>query len=564
MNFYQQNCQQVFKKLKTSKQGLTSIQVTKSRQKHGANIINLKNKSLFRKIIEPLLDVFVFVLVVAGIISFYQGHLIDAIVIFVVVMINAIIQYVQTYSTEKILRELNKKDNQLVLVRRNNEVIKIPSQQLVVGDIIILNEGDKVPADGRIIKSDHLSVDESMLTGESLPISKNNHLVKTIKQIFDQTNMLFGGSFVVSGQVEAVITQVGMATEFGKIAEFGTSLNPISPIQKKINKLITKIITLVAIVMPIILMIMLWRGDQLVDSINFILATTVSVVPEGLSIAITVILAFSMKQMARQNALVRNLRAIETIGVINVIASDKTGTLTQNKLSIQQIFSLSKNNHMKEVMKRATASDQNQPYSDPLDKAIADFTIEQKLTGKINKILPFNQELALSGAVWQQKKQQILYIKGSPEQIINLSTLTKKQLERINQHLEQMAESGQRIIGLASAEVGSEFKDWPDLEKIKFDFQGLIGLSDTIRVEAKKAVKQAQTAGVKVVMITGDHYKTAFSIAQQLGIADNLNQVLDMSQIERMNQAELEQKVLSSTVFARVTPERKFKILEEL
>ncbi len=564
MKFYQKTVSQTLLELKSKFTGLNDNQVRRSRQKHGANIIKVKNKSFWRKLIEPFLDVFILVLIIAGFISVHQGHEIDALVIFVVVIVNAVISYIQTYSTERILRQLNKTDQQMVGIKRNNKVVNLSIDKLVVGDIIILAEGDKVPADARIIECNNLKVDESMLTGESLPIDKQTAKIATKKPIYERNNMIYGGSFVISGNLEAVVTKVGMATEFGKIANFGQIVTSLSPIQKKINKLITRIIVSVLVAMVGLFIIMISRGNDFESSLNFILATTVSVVPEGLSIAITIVLAIAMKRMAKNSSLVRNLRSIETIGVINLIATDKTGTLTYNKLSVKQAWTLKSKTNLKQIIKATIIANGKDNYSDPLDQALANYTADQKGLKKLVKILPFNQELALSGAVWSDGKKQTLFLKGSPEKIINYSKLSKPELKKISSELNKIVEAGNRAIGLAKLELKKDFSDWDNLEIASLEFCGLIGLADTVRRQAKTAVKQAQKAGVKVVMITGDHYKTAHTIGKQLNIASSIDQVFDLSLADKMSESDFENKVLSSTVFARVTPELKFKILKTL
>lgn len=567
MNYYNESVKATLASLKTSLNGLKKSQVANNFKKFGPNAIKLESKSLLRRILEPFIDVFMLILLIAAGISWYQQHGFDTVVIFMVIMINALIHYAQAYSTEKILRSLNKQASQPVVVKRDGILLKIDSEELTVGDIIFLAEGDKVPADGRIIESERARLDESMLTGESLPISKNNLKINGEKQVYEQRNMVFSGSFVVTGSITAVVTSVGMETEFGKIAKFSKPSASLSPIQEKINKLVTKIIIAVAIAMIGVMILFIIRGTSLEESLTFILATTVSVIPEGLPVAITIILALSMKRMAGEKALVRNLRSIESIGLVNIIATDKTGTLTKNQLSIVNTWSLK---HFQKPFLAAVlgsmVTGEDNHFPDPLDKAIFNFAKKNKLSNanlRLLKTLPFDQALTLSGAIYQNGKNTEIFIKGSPEKIISMSNLKPKQIDSINLTLNDMIMGGGRIIGIAKYTTKNQISSFEEIDQ-PLEFMGLIELADPLRHEAKSAVHQAHQAGIKVIMITGDHYKTALNIGRQLGIASRESDVLDLSQITDYDSLEFEEKALSCSVFARVTPEAKFKILKIL
>ncbi len=566
MHYYNESVKASLLKLKTSTSGLTSAQVRANQRKYGKNVIALETKSFWRKLLAPFADIFMVILLIAMGISWHQQQLFDTLVIGIVVIINAGIFYLQNYSTEKILRSLNKQASQPVVVRRNGGLIKIDSEELTVGDILYLSEGDKVPADGRIIESERARVDESMLTGESLPISKNNLKITDRKKIYEQKNMVFSGSFLVTGSVVVVVTAVGMNTEFGKIASFSKPNTALSPIQTKINQLTTRIIAVVAVIMVGILAFFVYNGTSLEDSLAFVLATTVSVIPEGLPVAITIVLALSMKRMASEKALVRNLRSIESIGLVNVIATDKTGTLTKNQLAIVNTWSLKK--FAKPFLTAIWGSmvlSGDDHFPDPLDKAIDDFSRKNQLSKtdfKLVRAIPFDQDLTLSGSIYQTPKTTEVFVKGSPEKIIAMSTLRPDQLSTVNQALSDMILNGGRIIAIAKYSSKTPIRDLEQAEAL--EFLGLVELADPLRPETKTAVHQAQQAGIKVVMITGDHAKTAYSISRQLGIANSQSEVLDMSQIHDYDSLDFEEKTLSCTVFARVTPEAKFKLLQAL
>ncbi|MDO4870740.1 MAG: cation-transporting P-type ATPase [Candidatus Saccharibacteria bacterium] len=567
MNYYNKSTSALLKLFQSSMDGLTDSQVSLNSQKFGKNIIVLRSKPLWRRIIEPFADVFMLILLIAALISWHQNHVIDAWVILAVILINAIISYVQDYSTARILRSLNQQANQLVKVKRDSQIIELSSENLVVGDIIYLAEGDKVPADARIIQSDNARLDESMLTGESLPISKHSQIIDGKLAVYDQKNMVFAGSFVVAGNLSAIVTSTGMNTEFGKIASFAENVITLSPVQIKINELVTKIIFVVSAIMVVVFIILLFNGLDPEEAITFVLATTVSVIPEGLPIAITIILALSMRRMAKENALVRNLRSIESIGLVNIIATDKTGTLTHNKLSIINTWTIKKtqSDFFAAILGSMAVIDSTN-ISDPLDRAIVFFAKKKKLNyhnGQLVKIFPFDQTLVLSGAIYQKNNQFEIFIKGSPEKILSLAKISSNELELANVTLMKMIDNGGRVIAIAKAITKKPIKSLEELPK-NVDFMGLIELSDPLRKEAKAAVKQAQNAGIKVVMITGDHYKTAFNIGKQLDIIHDESEVLDMSRVLDMPEQELSDRVNICSVFARVTPESKFHILQIL
>lgn len=567
MNYYNQSTKAIIQQFHSSTKGLTSEQAQLNIQKFGNNIIKLSTKPWWRRLLEPLADVFMLILAAAAVISWHQGHVIDMAVILAVILINMIISYVQQYSTERILRSLNKQASQIVNVKRDGRLMKLDSEELAVGDMIFLAEGDKVPADGRIIKSDQARLDESMLTGESLPISKNEQVLAGTKQVYEQKNMIFSGSFLVSGSLTAIVTSVGMQTEFGKIASFTANTNQLSPVQQKINRLISRIIIVVVIVMIGIFGALLATGSDAETSLTFVLATTVSVVPEGLPVAITIILALSMRRMARENALIRNLRSIESIGLVNIIATDKTGTLTHNKLSIVNHWG--PGGASKQFLTAIWGSmvpSENGDFSDPLDRAINLFIQQQKIDVtdyKLIKALTFNQTLILSGAVYQTNSGYEVFIKGSPEKIIALARLKTSAKVQAETMLREMIDEGGRVIGIARAKLTEPIDSLDNLPK-KIEFMGMIELSDPLRPEAKFAVTQAQQAGIKVVMITGDHYRTALGIGRQLGIAQDESEVMDMSQVSDFTSQEFISQASSCSVFARVTPEAKFRILEIL
>ncbi len=507
------------------------------------------------------------VLIFAGVISIFHGDTLDAIIIFAIVVVNAGISYVQEYSTEKILRELRKTSEQIVEVVRGGKTLKISKSDLVAGDIVQLSEGDKIPADGRILSANSVRVDESMLTGESLPITKTAESIEHKNlEAYQQTNMLFQGAFVISGNLQMAVTATGSNTEFGKLAELSSQISSESPVQAKINKLVRKIIFFAIGLAIVAFGLSLWRGTEFVEAVKFVLTMSVSFVPEGLPIAISIILALGMRKMAREKALVRNLRAIETVGVITTIATDKTGTLTENRLTLQKFHSLKPEDEFYHTI--FEAKNNSEKTRDPLDIALDDFI---KMSGKTFsaheplRAFGFNQDLAMSGNLSHAGEKFVLSAKGAPEKMMALAKISAKQKKEIQQKLEEYTGEGFRVLAIVRTELSKEIEKLEEIPaNAKFEFVGLIAVADVLRSTSAKAIREARAAGVSVRMITGDHPETAFHIGEKLGLADSRDQIFDASAIDNLSDKELEKAVSKARVFARITPESKFKILKIL
>jgi Ca2+-transporting ATPase len=338
MLYYNQSSHAVLAELETSERGLSNAEADERLKLHGYNTIKVVGEPLWRKLIEPFANIFMLLLLVAAIISVIHHDTLDAIIIVAIMTANAIIYYVQRFSTERILRSLQKHSAQAVEVLRDGRVLTVDASQLVPGDIITLDEGDKVPADARLITAHNVRIDESLLTGESLPISKTVEVLRGEKEIYERANLLFQGSFVIAGNATAVVTDTGNNTEFGQLATLSQNSTVESPVQKKIDKLISQIIAAIGGVAVVALILSLMRGIDLAESLRFVMALSVSAVPESLPVAISVVLVLGMRRMASKKALISNMRAIETIGAITTIATDKTGTLTKNKLTVQEVW----------------------------------------------------------------------------------------------------------------------------------------------------------------------------------------------------------------------------------
>jgi len=568
-NFYDRSVEDIEKSLKVDRErGLTSTEAAKRQDQYGKNELKISVDPWWRKLIEPFLDIFMGILILAFILSIFHKDAIEAIMIGAIILINAIIYYVQRFSTERIVRNLKKRSVDEINVLRDGKWTQVQSSDLVAGDIVRFTEGEKIAADCRVIESKSALVDEAILTGESERVRKTSKRLASDLEVYDQTNMLFSGSFIVGGEAIAIVARIGNDTQFGQIAALatGNTKKHQSPVQTKINQLIKVIAIIVGIMSVAVFALQLWRGATLVESTQFVLAMAVSAVPEGLPVAIAVILALGIQRMARKKALVTNMRAIETIGAINIVATDKTGTLTENRLTVQDVWTPITKDKLYETISLSAIADSH----DPLDTAFTSALESTKITippDDPTAVFPFEQTLTMSGNIWGDSKGLTLAIKGAPEKIIELTRPTAKEKEAIEQQLINWAQQGYRVLALAEGSLDENSKTLAAaVDATKLKFIGLVAIADQIRAESKGAIKTARAAGVRVCMITGDHVETAFAVGRQLGLAEAYDQVIDQRTLESMSDDDLEKAISvvggkEITVFARVTPEQKFRLL---
>jgi len=570
MLYYQKSAEDTLHELSSTVEGISRHEASQRLKQYGPNEIVLKGEPLWKKLIEPFANVFMAVLFVAVLISFWHHAVLDAIIILVIMITSATIYYVQRFSTERILRTLQKKSGREVEVIRGGESLSVDASELVPGDIVRLNEGDKVPADLRLIEADSLRADEAMLTGESVPVSKDIDKLEGKKEVYEQANLLFQGSFIVSGSALGIVIYTANKTEFGRIAALtGNAPDSVSsPVQKKIDKLITYIIAVIAAVAVGAFILALIRGIEMTEALRLVIALSVSAVPESLPIAISVILVLGMRRMAAKKALVRSMNAIETIGVITTIATDKTGTLTKNELSVQEVWQPSWSDHHLPTVVRKSTNHHGDTSSDPLDVAFISYSAAEgavELKGEPVSKLPFDQSRAMSGNVWHHRGKHELVVKGAPEQMIMRSTLTRPQMTEINQAVTQLTSQGYRVIAVATSPIDTRVEKFDELHpKHKLEFAGLIAVADTLRPSARRAIAAARGAGVSVRMITGDHLETAYTIGLKLGLVDSRDQVFDSRLMVDMTDKQLAKVAGNARVFSRVTPENKFRILKVL
>jgi len=570
MLFYHRSVEATYTELRTNADGISRQEAIRRVKSYGLNKLEVKGEPLWRKLAEPFMNVFTVVLLTAATISLIDGELFDAIIISVIILISAVIYYVQRFSTDRILRSLQKHASQKIEVIRNGESMQIDDSLLVPGDIVQLNEGDKIPADIRLSVGNNVRVDESVLTGESVPVSKQIEALGKDKPIYEQTNMLFQGAFIVAGQATGIVVATGNDTEFGRIATLSTKRksSTTSPVQKKINRLITQIVAAVGALAVVAFGLAILRGIEVAEALRFVMALSVSAVPESLPVAISVILVLGMRRMAAKKALVRSMRAIETIGVITTIATDKTGTLTENKLSVQEVWQPEGAKHHLPTVAHRTINHHSERTRDPLDIAMIEFTTAEELIelkGESIAKLPFDQAVSMSGNVWHHEGKYELVVKGAPERILDKSRLTKYQHKQAEEALQSLTSTGYRVIALAKIPISKTLSGFHELSpSTKFEFVGFMAVADTLRPAARKAIIAAQNAGVSVRMITGDHFETAYHIGKQMSLIESKDQVFDSRLMDEMNDHQLTEHIQRARVFSRVTPENKYRILEIL
>lgn len=560
MSWYKQTLKNIYDALESSEAGLSSEKAADLLEIHGYNQLEIKSDSIWKIILEPFKDIFVLVLIIAAIISLISHEPIDTVVISAVIIINASIYYIQQYATSRVLRSLKDHNIAEVTVLRNGAETKVSSINLVPGDIVILSEGERIPADARLIHVDDLQVDEASLTGESTPIRKHSSILSTNKQIYEQDNMIFQGTYVLSGSARAIVTETGANTEFGKIAHLASDKKTKSPVQEKVDRIVASVIKSVAVMSILVFILSLFRGNEPSEALRFVLSLSVSAVPEGLPIAITVIIVLGISRMAKKQALVRSYSAIEDVGLITTIATDKTGTLTKNILTVVEDWSFG-DLKVGDVAK-LTLND-GAAISDPLNKAIAKKYKSHKSI-KPNDFYSFDLRLRMSGTFYGDASGGYLYIKGSPEAILEKSKLNPQELHNCESTLHKMASKGYRVIGFARLKISNKPPESLGLFNNKeFEFVGYVALADELRPEAAVAIKAAKAAGISVRLITGDHFETAYNIGKQIGIANHPSQVIQGFELPK-NEEQLTKLIKEKTVFARILPEDKFRILNAL
>ena len=545
-------------KLKEFK-GLTNNEVVISREKNGSNIQQQRKKeSLIKKILNIFKEPMFLLLIIAASVYFIVGEYADGITMLIFVLAVCTIEFIQEAKTDKALEELNKLSSLNVKVIRNGKKEIINSEEIVVGDIVILEEGDRVPADGKILYTQSLGINESSLTGESEIVYKNKE--EDLKNHF-KLNMCYSGTDVVNGLGIIEVTSVGKNTEFGLI---GQSLNNIkkekTPLEKQINKLVF-ICTIVSITVFILTIIInyinhpeLTPTKRIVDSLLAGITIAMATIPEEIPVILTVFLAMGSWSLTKKNTLTKNMKAIETLGTVNVLCTDKTGTITENKMIVEEIYTNS------ETFIKTLYQSCPQVAYDPMEIALKKYCQENEKinTGSITKEYPFKAETKMMGQIWNNKE---LCVKGAYENVLPLCNLDKENYKQVKSKINEYSKEGYRVLAIAK---NDNLKNIPNsLTEAKLTFEGLVALYDPPRKGVKESLEECYSAGIRVIMITGDNGETATSIAKKINL-NNYDEVITGLELEAMSDDELFERVKTTNIFARVYPNHKMRIVNAL
>ena len=596
--WHSSSVEEVFKKLKTNINiGLSEEEAQKRFERYGPNNLKEKKKeSIFVKFIKQFNDFMIITLIIAAIISAVVSELngeadyIDSIIIVAIVIFNAIMGLVQEQKAEKSLEALKKMSAPNAKVRRNGRVQEIDATLVVPGDIVILEAGNYVPADCRLINSYNLKIEESALTGETIPSLKDSSkILKENTAMGDLCNMVFATTIVVNGHGEAIVVETGMNTRVGKIA--GMIIedeSPETPIQKKLAE-VGKILAIACIIICVLIFVIgIFKKIPIVEMFMTSVGLAVAAIPEGLPAIVTIMLSIGVTKMAKKNSIIRKLPAVETLGSSSVICSDKTGTLTQNKMTVTEVrncFGRANSSERKFILELGTmCTDTTEEringklgfVGEATEVAISNAAMEEGVSKsflydemkRINDI-PFDSKRKMMTTIHKYGNGYRIITKGAPDVLLKrcsncysggqiVPIFSKK--DDINEQNNQMAEKALRVIAVAYKDV----EKLPEMQEMEKDliFCGLIGMIDPPREGVKEAVRTCRRAGIKTVMITGDHLQTAKAIAKELGILKRGDLAIDGETLERMSQHELEQNIMDYSVFARVSPEHKVRIVK--
>lgn len=552
--------------------GLTASEVLEKRKKFGYNQLpDRDRKSIIKIVVGLMMEPMIFLLLAVVAVYFILGDPSEAAILMVSVLVIISINLYQDLKTEKALEALRNLSSPVCDVIRDGKHASIPSRELVPGDIILVNEGSRVPADARLLSAQNLAADESLLTGESLPVDKKVHQV----QNSDTSAMVFSSSMVVKGHGIAKVIAIGVDTEVGKI---GDSLNKIKPEKTLINRevdYVVRVIAAAAIGISLIITVVYWltRGD-LIHGFLAGLTLAISILPEELPVVLTVFMALGAWRLAKSNVLSRNSSTIETLGAASVLCTDKTGTLTENRMTIVQVSDAngqpleSADKRYHHIISYGVLASQIKPF-DPMEEAFLQNateilgTVDGIRNGyKIVKEYPLEEDSLSVAHVWGESNEQIasVALKGAPEEVARLCGLSVVETEKIQSKVTEFAREGLRVLGVAEGEPTASLPD--TRESFSFKFLGLVALADPIRPEAADAIRLCHEAGIRVIMITGDFPETARRIGKEVGLDDR--EVITGSQFSEMTQAEQDEVIRRVAIFSRVVPAHKLTIVESL